>query len=368
MEPSSDPRTARSRVPELDGLRGLAILTVLVYHYFAIPWRPPPGPTWAWTSKVLLLGWSGVDLFFVLSGFLIGGILLDARKSPGYFRVFYLRRACRILPIYALTLGAVASVPMLRGGVFPWWTYATFTQNVAMARAGAFGAVGLAVTWSLAIEEQFYLTLPPLIRWLSPTRVVLLGIGTILAAPALRALLYLGGWTMAPYFLMPCRADALMIGVVAAWSVRAPTVRAGLVQFRHGLTAAAVIGAVGAALLARWRPGFTSFRMITFGYSWLGLWYGVVLLIAVTNPDHLISRALRLRPLRALGSIAYGVYLIHLIALVVCTTIMSTWLRSLPLRTVGSTTLALGVTLLLAQCSWTWFERPIVRHGHRYQY
>src|SRR6266481_2099118 len=92
----------QDRVPELDGLRGVAILLVLLFHYISLE---GPTKTGSWSSflqRIVIMGWSGVDLFFVLSGFLIGGILVDARNSPSYFKTFYARRFFRIIPIYYL--------------------------------------------------------------------------------------------------------------------------------------------------------------------------------------------------------------------------------------------------------------------------
>src|SRR5260370_37130342 len=96
--------SADGRIPELDGLRGLAIGMVLIFHYFQLTLVARPGSLPAYLQAAGRLAWSGVDLFFVLSGFLIGGILLDARRSPNYFRVFYTRRFFRIVPIYVLFL------------------------------------------------------------------------------------------------------------------------------------------------------------------------------------------------------------------------------------------------------------------------
>ena len=116
--PHASPPDFSRRIPQLDGLRGVAIALVVVFHYvnFAVESGAP-----GWVKLLIRptsLGWSGVDLFFVLSGFLIGGILLDARESRNYFRVFYRRRACRILPLYFAFLAAAtlaARVAALQG-------------------------------------------------------------------------------------------------------------------------------------------------------------------------------------------------------------------------------------------------------------
>src|SRR6267154_5704105 len=97
---------ASSRITELDGLRGMAVIFVILYHYFVNLAPAAPGPTLSFFRAWFQMGWCGVDLFFVLSGFLIGGILLDARESPRYFQTFYSRRFHRILPLYYIWIGA----------------------------------------------------------------------------------------------------------------------------------------------------------------------------------------------------------------------------------------------------------------------
>jgi peptidoglycan/LPS O-acetylase OafA/YrhL len=191
-----------TRIPELDGLRGIGIGLILVYHYLLLAILPAPGSLLWYFQASGRLAWTGVDLFFVLSGFLIGGILLDARESSNYFQVFYMRRFYRIVPLYAACLFIVLVLtrfilPLVSPRIhwvaverIPSYAYALFIQNFWMAKQNTLGAFGLAVTWSLAIEEQFYLTLPILIRFFATrTRLVLIGIG-ILAAPMLRILLF----------------------------------------------------------------------------------------------------------------------------------------------------------------------------------
>ena len=164
------PLNLSGRIPELDGLRGLAIGSVLIWHYFMVPTVTAPGTPLSYALVFGRLTWSGVDLFFVLSGFLIGGILLDARKASNYFQVFYTRRFFRIVPIYAAVLLIVPTFLLLaqrtHHGTWltpahpPWYFFWTFTQNFWMVRAMDFGGNALGVTWSLAIEEQFYLLWP----------------------------------------------------------------------------------------------------------------------------------------------------------------------------------------------------------------
>ena len=161
---------------ELDGVRGIAILMVLVFHAFMFSLNPMTG----WISKLASYGFAGVDLFFVLSGFLITGILLKAKGRPGYFRNFYAKRALRIWPLYyLLLLLSFGLVPFLIlrihvdasivGLALPQshsaLVYVFLLQNIWYG--GKLGPPTLAMTWSLAIEEQFYLVWPWLVLWLS---------------------------------------------------------------------------------------------------------------------------------------------------------------------------------------------------------
>src|SRR5262249_37984358 len=182
-----------SRIPELDGLRGIAIILVLLRHsIFGPETSSRVGSVFVAAGQ---LTWSGVDLFFVLSGFLIGGILLDARNSPRYFRTFYARRFFRIFPLYFVVTGlfllrhlpfrmqtsALGDVSAL---TIPWWSYVTLTQNFWMVQLGWYGPLFMSVTWSLAVEEQFYLTVPCLIRKVSIRRLPIV-LGAIIAGAVL---------------------------------------------------------------------------------------------------------------------------------------------------------------------------------------
>jgi peptidoglycan/LPS O-acetylase OafA/YrhL len=147
------------RIPELDGIRGVAISMILVTHYFEGTIQEAMRTPLAYALIPFRLTWTGVDLFFVLSGFLIGGILLDARDSSNYFRVFYARRFFRIVPIYAVCLGAyfilftlvrlgmAAKVSYIVKDQLPWTPYLTFLQNFWMMQRNTWGGFGLTVTW-----------------------------------------------------------------------------------------------------------------------------------------------------------------------------------------------------------------------------
>src|SRR4051812_10334891 len=163
-----------TRIRELDGLRAIAVLMVVSWHYIGIP---DGQDYWLW--KTFHVGRFGVDLFFVLSGYLISNILLKHRESGSYFSSFYGRRALRIWPIYYLMCAAslggwlLGLSPTLfdTSGV-PGWTYLFGLQNFGIAVARNNGVYWLGGTWSLAIEEQFYLLFPLIVRFVPPQRLL----------------------------------------------------------------------------------------------------------------------------------------------------------------------------------------------------
>jgi peptidoglycan/LPS O-acetylase OafA/YrhL len=371
------------RIPEVDGLRGIAIAAVLIWHYFAMPAVAAPATALSYALVFTRLTWSGVDLFFVLSGFLIGGILLDARASTNYFQVFYTRRFFRIVPIYAALLLVFPVVlfaapralhgdfTWLTANALPWHSYWTFTQNFWMVRAVSFGAFSVAVTWSLAVEEQFYLTLPILVRFLSRRALAYFVLAGIVLAPILRiAILHTwpANW-LAPFALMPCRADALLLGVLVAMLLRNEDWRARIQRSTLFFAIAAAILLPGIAFLTLRSSSPNSRLMQSLGYTWLALFYALVLLFAVTRPHHLLSRALRLKSLAWLGAIAYGTYLLHEFVLGF---LFGLFQSRAPLVTGVSSllipALALAVSLVLARLSWFYFENPLVHFGHRFNY
>ena len=227
----------RVHIPSLDGVRGLAVALVMISH-FTMGVRPVARLD-GWILHTGLSGWIGVDLFFVLSGFLITSILLDTRAEPHYFRNFYLRRTLRIFPLYYAILASTLVLPPLLwssaanwawlsviAARAPWfWTY---TANVDIAVHGWDVAGVLGHFWSLAVEEQFYVVWPALV-WLVPVhRLRQVCVGLVLVAVATRCGLWLGDMKLAGYTLMPARVDALAIGAWVATTLRTGADMAGL--------------------------------------------------------------------------------------------------------------------------------------------
>lgn len=366
-----------SRIPELDGIRGIAIGMVLIAHFLEVVTKP--GSALAYALVPLRLTWSGVDLFFVLSGFLIGGILLDARDSKNYFRVFYTRRFFRIVPIYAMLLilvgctmylsdaGIIGRYPEVFPGRLPWPYFALFLQNIGMSLHRVWGTFPLGVTWSLAVEEQFYLTLPLLIRFLDRRALLRFILFAIVGAPLLRTFfLYRdSGNFFAWYTLMPSRADSLLLGVLGAIVLRDPKWRAWLSGKRTFARAAIGILLLAVAYLGWRAPSHHDALMATVGFTWLALTYLAFLLYALLFRDGWISHCLCWGWLRGLGIIAYGTYLFHEFFLGMFFGRVP-WLYSW--RDVGRSAIVLVVTIIFCRLSWTFFEKPLVKIGHRSSY
>jgi peptidoglycan/LPS O-acetylase OafA/YrhL len=295
------------RSESLDVVRGIAIALVLACHYAGAP-----------------IGKFGVDLFFVLSGYLIGGILLDHQGSPGFFATFYWRRAFRILPLYWLLLG-LTPAPL---GLSLWW-FISFTQNFGWTYDSFMKDGTLAVTWSLAIEEQFYLLLPGLIAILPPARLVPVLWTCVLAAPLWRYGMFhfhLAEWA---YLMLPSRLDALMGGVLIACLTRG--------HFRVWWCMLALVPPATDFALGYFDPTFHMEPLSLIAATFALLLYGVVLAGPIQSAT--------LRPLSWLGIGAYSIYLFHG-----------------PVRALtGSSFTALPVTLALAWLSWHYVEAPLMR-------
>jgi len=367
-----DETQRKERIPELDGLRGIAILLVLVWHYLPGILADAPPVLLHLTNTFIRFAWSGVDLFFVLSGFLLGGILLDNRESRHYFKTFYARRFYRIAPVYYVMVGVYillqhANRPDRLAWLFdqpmPLWSYLTFTQNFAMAQAGYFGAQWLGVTWSLAVEEQFYLVLPFIVRFIPSRRLGLALVLLAVGAPVTRLALFFthAQWGTAGYVLMPARADALMLGVLAAVAIRRADIRALAVRKRSALYRVFGLLSLAGVTMALMHETVGSTNMVLYGYSVIALFHTAVLVLAVTaGKGELLGRVLRWAWLRKIGTVAYGVYLVHLPVVGLASLLVS---APAPVYV-----LAFGLTFILAWLSWEYFEKPLVRRGHRYQY
>lgn len=278
----------RSRLPGLDLLRAIAIVWVMLFHSFIVGGL---GPHFAWLSRY---GWAGVDIFFVLSGFLIGFQVLQPlqRGDPLSFRRFYARRAWRILPAFAVVLALYVLFPSLREvpGLAPWWQFVTFTLNLLIdyGRHPAFSHA-----WSLCVEEHFYLFFPLLAWWLArrPSRLkfAIVCSGVVLLGIALRTGVWLHDVTMDPprnwfvediYYPTWMRLDGLLMGVMLATLRVYQPQRWARLQMRSG---SKLIAAIAVSALALWmfrdRTG-----LLANALGWPVLSLGIVVGVCRSRP------------------------------------------------------------------------------------
>jgi peptidoglycan/LPS O-acetylase OafA/YrhL len=338
-------RAVSTKIPQLDAIRGVAILLVIVHNQDA------DYPS-LHLQHVFANGWMGVDLFFVLSGLLITGILVDTKQSDSYFRNFYARRCLRIWPLYYfLILFMFVFVPRLRPSeahmIFerssPWWAYPLFLQNFLIP-IPTNGAGPLGVTWSLAIEEQFYLVWPWVVRYCSYAQVRRIAISVICFSPALR--LYLSFHNVNLYTNVFCRLDGLMAGALLALAVRSDKFLPAAFVKRAwiSLFITVPLAFVGEVLHARWLV-FSLAAMASASFVYLSLF----------SSQTWLQRVLRSRFLVYTGTISYGLYLLHKIPFDMAKAFN---LGRYPL-------LALPISLVAcyaaAALSWNLLEKPFLR-------
>jgi peptidoglycan/LPS O-acetylase OafA/YrhL len=359
----------------LDGIRGSAILLVMVFHLAR--WQTTPVGVDAFLDRLRASGWIGVDLFFVLSGFLITGILCDAKDSSGFFRAFYARRVLRIFPLYYAFLAFLAFLlPWLAPGIPGlrewlkvqewWWLY---LSNIYVALHGWTYLTGIAGHfWSLAIEEQFYLVWPVVVLLSPRRRLPIVCIVCILLAPLCRLVLVLtDADPLAPYVLMPARMDALAMGGLLAAVVRSPVPSATVARAARipGVGAAAVIAGLW---LSRSGLYYGDRWVQTLGFSALAVFFGWILIASVAAPPgSRLQSALTAPVLRMFGRYSYGLYVVHWPVSTVLHHSVLPHLRFA--RILGSAAiepaiaLVLGITisLLIAVGSWHLLEKHFIR-------
>lgn len=374
----------RERIPELDGLRGAAILSVMTFHYLDALTSQGHGVL-GYFHPIVTMGWTGVDLFFVLSGFLIGGILLDARSSPFYFKSFYLRRFYRIIPLYYVWIWGymvlVAALGATRfmladvrpGTSLPLCVYFMFLQNLRVFHISGVAAAWFGATWSLAVEEQFYLVVPLLV-WLLPRRMLTrVLIGVVFCAPVVRFAVHNSGQSGPALvnILMPCRADALAMGILAAILWRNAEIRQYLAA--NGVVLRALLGLSLAGFLVvavKWCSQPWSLGMQTIGLTVIAFFFVVTLLFVLLRPAGTMASMARINWVREIGGVSYCMYLIHLAIWGACHDILSAAILhdSSNWRGVGVAVLAGALTFAFAKLSWAWFEKSLLLRGHSYHY
>ena len=336
-------RAVMQRKIQLDGLRGMAVLMVFFYHAFNAP-----------------LMWLGVDLFFVLSGYLITGILIRMKEQQGTIgaalKSFYSRRACRILPAFLLFL-FIVTVALHIQWLHMWYWFAFFDANFAFAFnivTSGHRVWALAPLWSLAVEEQFYFVWPVVVLLSSAKTLKRVSLGIIVVAPLLRAICTPFIPREFIYSLTPFRMDSLACGAaIAILEHEDPA----CVRSRHRLAAICAIGGgiIFCALssLRTFRLSADSMSFNTVGYSLGILVFGATVFYALGSSPGFGHAILTLRPLRYMGQISYTFYLYQLGVLIL--------IRERFHSSILAALLTFGISGAIAAISSPLFESPILR-------
>lgn len=365
--------------PALDGIRGIAILMVILFHAGHFGNFRPVTRLGMYANMLISSGWIGVDLFFVLSGFLITGILLRSRQRPGYFRNFYARRALRIFPLYyAAILAFVVVMPSIKfAGPIPNKVIlltASYTVNLAIAFHG-WTAIPPEMQhfWTLAIEEQFYLMWPLLVYLLTRKRMVLLCAAIMAIAPLLRWWFESQQNLTAMFTFTLCRIDTLALGgLVALLTQRkaAPPVHKWILWS----TGAVAAGGLLTEFIGSGGLHFGSPVMAIIGFS-LVAWLSGLLIVGVTwFPGGKWARIYSSPPLRLLGKYSYGLYICHqpvMLALRIVHCDINTLRRWLPLEVVAYiafAALSLLCSVVVALVTWHLIEAPCLKLKRFFEY
>ena len=371
---TQEPAPAKRRVRTLDGLRGLAVLSVMAYHFCHVDLVSE-----VWFDRFIysigLMGWVGVDLFFVLSGFLITGILLDSKHSRRYFPTFYARRVLRIFPLYyaylSLLLIGLAFVSHKLPAVKlqhlqsnSIWLFLYLT-NIWEFLAGRSFGLGMSHLWSLAIEEQFYILWPIVVYFSWPKALWRLTICLAIGALAIRVSLVAGGWSpFSVYVFTFSRMDSLCIGALGAQLIRnsegsillSSTLRNRLI---------AIFCCAALLLLTTSGPKPLSPVVCTIGFSCLAICFGLVVLSVYFASEGSSSHSfLSNSTLVFFGKYSYGLYVLHVFVRAVLVRVAPE-----PFLLYGSQLIwqvmfmfvGFGTSVCMALGSWHLFEKYFLR-------
>lgn len=360
------PEEATTRhIPALDGIRGVAIASVLAYHLLDANNLPRAGLVIRLLAQLREAGWIGVDLFFVLSGFLITGILYNTRSGQHYFRNFYARRALRIFPLYYGVLLVMAVAVLLAGChlLSGYWILATYTSSLIGANYSDCRWLNLNHFWTLSVEELFYCIWPAVVYMAkTPRRILWAAVAGSLFSICLRACFVFGGAFSRDVFIVysfgPARLDSLLIGAMLAISLRTRA-RQHVLRFAPFVLATGLI----ALILLLWHNPMLSWAAGPFWsiglYDLLAITFAA--LIASALQPGWIERAMALRGLRFLGRYSYGMYVFHYILVGLLDlrlrAALRAWTGSLLWSIVATGVILFAITLALSIVSFHAYEK-----------
>ena len=359
------------RIPEIDGLRGIAILLVVSFHYVNNQLTNSTNFIGKVLCKVTGFGWVGVDLFFVLSGFLIGSVLLANKQSENYFKTFYIRRIVRIIPNYYLLLvvflivisiDAFKSNSFLTGeNIIPLWSYFLLCQNFFMAKFNSLGNHPMGVTWSIAIEEQFYILIPFILYKLRNNWVpFVLAIITIVA---LIARTQFEDW-LPRYVLLICRADSLSLGILIAWIKLNFNCDGFVARNRKSLLAILVADLLICGFC------YAMFGDLgVFKHTLFAIIFSIMVLFAIGHNQNIYGAFLRTKWLNWIGAISYSLYLFHDYVIGITYHLFGkNGVMISGVYDIGITVFAFFLSLLISYVIYLYLETPMIKIGKKYKY
>jgi len=365
------------RIPQIDGLRALAILLVISFHYINNQLTDAVSVIAKFFYFITSFGWAGVDLFFVLSGFLIGSILINNKEKGNYFSTFYIRRLVRIIPNYYFLIVVFIVISQINffstdyfvsgNNVIPTWSYFFMVHNLYMAAIHNMGNSAMSVTWSIGIEEQFYLIIPFVIYYLKPKLLPFLLICCIISANIFRLfhpILPSENFSIAAYVLLPCRMDAISFGVLIAW-----------INSNYNLTE--LVKKYYIKIIACMFSIVALCGLLLFFYKDIGiirnslfaLFFSFAIVVGLAKPDSLYGNFLENKLFNWIGKISYSLYLFHYLILGIFIVIGdSIFINPTSLIRILISIFALAFSFVFSWLVYKYLETPFVNVGKKVNY
>ncbi len=370
MKRNIDFSNNKQRIVSLDGLRGVAVLMVLFFHYLNNSFNNAGdgklNKIELFLKKITYWGWAGVDLFFILSGFLIASILISNRESRTFFKTFYVRRFSRIVPIYYLLIVVfcIANYFLSDTGsrlfinpIAPQW-YVAFLQNFQMSLQGKFGPEALTPTWSLAVEEQFYLIIPLVIYFFNDKKVLLFCLMCVVFAPIYRA--NSDNWYQS-YTHFLSRIDSPCFGVMLAIFTKNKEFAAEIRKYAVYILLILVCMIVA----------FVFFGFKSLNHSLIALIFMFVTAVTIRlREGQMLYKLLASKFLQLMGRYSYFIYLYHILINGLLFLLLTRYTNATIENVYGYliTILSFIATCLLAHFSYYLIESRMISWSHRFKY
>jgi peptidoglycan/LPS O-acetylase OafA/YrhL len=358
-----------THIPALDGIRGIAMLTVILYHFFLFPYA----------------AWYSIDSFFVLSGFLITGILVDTKASKNYFKNYIARRMLRILPLYyGVLIVAFVIIPLVvnKSSLAPYSIYYqnqtsfwTYLQNwfllLKEPQLKGSGRIFLHL-WSLAVEEQFYIVWPLLVLIFNIKNLVRVIIAIIVCSVTLKCYLFFAGYAWQyTYFNTFCRLDALCIGALIAIAVRNKTMAAKLEKIVPYIFKILLIVVLTAIALVRPTAPKDQF-LEPFGTTVVAVFFASLILYCMSShKNNLIKRVLELRIFLFFGRYSYSMYIFHVPILALLRPAIFQYLQkhiSHSIAFMAANLICFISVIAISQFTWYLIEKPALKLKRFFKY